>query len=362
MKTVLFGIPPTRHRELALEEVKGMEERGYDCHTINYGLNRDNASNLKRLEEVFRNSIAIVKQLYHLGPSILYLNSRIEPVASIRDFITVLVIKALFRRPLKIIVKSHGSNLNVLESKSLIYKYFIIPALTKHVNRWLLLSTEELRLAKLKNDEFGRKCSVTCNIIAKSLVQRNDLQLRRFSIMENRFKFLYVGRIVDVKGIYFLLKAFNSSILKPSCTLIFVGDGPDFESLKAEALRLHLNECVTFVGKITEKQCDVFYANCDCLIFPSFDSEGFPMALFKAVAAGLPVISTQIRAAKDHLTSPANCLWISERSLEEIKLAMETLYADNELRDRMKVNNVELGSKFSRDAISAQMDDIFSLI
>src|SRR4051794_1940371 len=106
-RKILMGIPPKAHLTLALDEVNGFREIGYECNHITYGRNDQSISVFNKLLGVLKNAINVVFALYKYSPSFLYLNSRFEPVASTRDAITLLIIKGLYYKKVKIIIKTH---------------------------------------------------------------------------------------------------------------------------------------------------------------------------------------------------------------------------------------------------------------
>jgi glycosyltransferase involved in cell wall biosynthesis len=358
-KKILFGIGPKNHRILAFDEIEGFEKLNYSCRHINYGRNSDSISQFNRLLGVIFNAINIVFSLYQFSPDIIYLNSRFEPVGSVRDFITIRIIKISYYRKLSIVVKSHGSDLSVLESKSFLYKKMILPFLTKSVDAWFFLSKEEKKIIQEFNTDLGEKVFVTSNIIDPTRsIQSNNFK-KSHGINDEKLNFLYVGRMVKVKGVFTVLKSIPTLYFKDNCNFIFIGEGKDLNDLKSLAEKLKISDKVQFKGFIFEKESDHFFANCDVFIYPTFDTEGFPMALFKAVAAGLPVITTQIRGAKDHLRYPNNVIWVNGESEISTSKAITEIYENEILRSQMSKNNMILGEKFSQKRICSEMNDVF---
>ena len=98
--------------------------------------------------------------------------------------------------------------------------------------------------------------------------------------------------------------------------MLCLGDGEAREAAEAQAARLKLNDRVRFFGYVPETQTPEFYAGSTMLLFPTYHYEGFPMVIFKSIAAGLPVITTRIRAAADYLNEPDNCLWVAPQSAD----------------------------------------------
>ncbi|WP_205512158.1 glycosyltransferase family 4 protein [Longitalea arenae] len=359
---ILVGVPPKHHVLLSRDEIDGFTDLGYTCKPVSYGRNDSSAGKLNKLWGVVVKAFNIVKELYAFSPDILYLNSRFEPVGTTRDFITVLIIKLFYFRKVKIVIKTHGSDISILQSQSFFYRRLVIPYLRQHVDAWFFLSSEEKELVRQYDAGLARKIFITANIVDPGRSVASVEFREKYALDENKFKVLFVGRIVREKGVFSLLQSIPRLGCKEECQVIFVGDGPDMNALKKEAEALKITKYVRFAGFIPDHECDHFYANADILAFPTFFNEGFPMALFKSVAAGLPVITTRIRAAKDHLSSPDNALWVDGESPESVATAIDTLYNDHALRKTMSNNNRQIAVKFTRREVCAGMHQVMMAI
>jgi glycosyltransferase involved in cell wall biosynthesis len=362
VQRILVGVPPKNHVLLSQDEIEGFKDLGYECNKVSYGRNDATAGKVNKLFGVMAKAFNIVKELYAFNPHILYLNSRFEPVGSTRDFITVLIIKLFYVGRVKIVIKTHGSDMAVMEKTSFFYRKMMIPFLRKNVDAWFFLSSEEKELVREYDPVLASKIFITANIVdpGRSVA---SLEFReKYALDERKFKVLFVGRIVREKGVFSLLESIPLLPCKEECLFVFVGDGPDMQALKKKAEALQVTKYVRFPGFIPDHECDHFYANADMLAFPTFFNEGFPMALFKSVAAGLPVITTRIRAAKDHLTAPDNVLWVEGESAESVANAIGTLYEDHALRIAMSQNNRQIAKKFTRREVCAGMHQVMMSI
>jgi glycosyltransferase involved in cell wall biosynthesis len=358
-KKILIGIPPRAHVSLAMDEVEGLTKMGYQCSTVSYGRNNQSVSALNKLMATVIKAFKMVKMLYRHSPEFLYLNSRFEPAGSTRDFISILIIRLFYFKKIKIIIKSHGSDCSLLLKKAFWYKKLLVPYLKKNVQAWFFLSTDEKKLIASIDEEIGKKISVIPNIIDPARCVTADVFKEKYHLPKNKFKFLFVGRMVRVKGVFDILNSLPLLTCKNDCAFIFVGDGDDFIELKQMAATLKVDHLVSFAGYLPDKECDHFYANCDALIFPTYDTEGFPMALFKSVAVGIPVITTRIRAAKDYLHEPANVIWVKEKSPQSIADAITTLMVDMALQKSIQQNNKILGEQFAASKVCSLMSQVF---
>jgi glycosyltransferase involved in cell wall biosynthesis len=359
---ILVGVPPKHHVLLSHDEIEGFADLGYTCKAIPYGRNDSSAGKINKLWGVIVKAFNIVKELYDFSPHILYLNSRFEPVGTTRDFITVLIIKLFYIRAIKIVIKTHGSDVSVLQRQSFFYRKMVMPFLRNHVDAWFFLSNEEKEMVGQYDEALARKIFITANIVDPGRSVASLAFREKYSLDESKFKVLFVGRIVREKGVFSLLQSIPMLPGKEDCQFVFVGDGPDLDMLKKNAESLGVTKYTRFPGFVPDHECDHFYANADILAFPTYFNEGFPMALFKSVAAGLPVITTRIRAAKDHLTSPDNVLWVDGESPESVAKAISTLYDNHALRKLMSENNRQIAKRFTRGEVCAGMHEVMMSI
>ena len=358
---ILFGIPPVSHVILGLDELSGLEELGYTCSQVPYSRGQWNISLLNRIYGVVRNVLKVLIQLYKQKPDILYLNSRLEVNGSLRDAFSIFFFRHLYFLPLKIVIKSHGSDFNVFQKKSFLLEKLVTPILTSKVDAWLFLSQDEVASFCMHKPELKGKAFVTYNIIDPKRSEHSESFQQKYNLPKDKFKFLFVGRMVYEKGVFAILDGITKFQKKEDCIFLMVGNGEKLESLKLKAEKLGISHNIRFTGFIKEEECDHFYANTDALVFPSHD-EGFAMTLFKAVANGLPIITTQIRAAKDQLVSPNNCLWVDGKSGDSVATALMEIYENEDLRYSMRTNNIILGQRFTKAKVCENIDSIFQKI
>lgn len=117
---------------------------------------------------------------------------------------------------------------------------------------------------------------------------------------------LFVGRLAAVKGIPVLFEALQSVVTQvPDLKVTLIGDGPERDMLTKEAAQRGLGQIVDFVGYKNQSEVAEALLDTDALVLPSF-AEGVPVVLMEAMAAGRPVVTTQIAGVPelvDHGTS-----------------------------------------------------------
>lgn len=115
---------------------------------------------------------------------------------------------------------------------------------------------------------------------------------------KENIKILFVGNMLETKGIFDLLKAItiireqNYKLFK-KILWTFIGDGDDIKKLKKQIQKYHLQNNVKIVGRIPHQETAQYMNNSDFIILPSW-SEGVPTVLVEAMACGLPVIATTV--------------------------------------------------------------------
>lgn len=97
---------------------------------------------------------------------------------------------------------------------------------------------------------------------------------------------LFVGRLINIKNLHFLLKAFSQIHTSfPKAVLLFVGEGNEGEALKAETNAWGLAPCVHFVGKHEGVELLAYYNLGQVFILPSY-FERFGAVVNEALLAG----------------------------------------------------------------------------
>jgi len=96
------------------------------------------------------------------------------------------------------------------------------------------------------------------------------------------------------------------------------------------------------------------------LLFPTYHYEGFPMVVFHAAAAGLPIITTRIRAAADYLRETDNCLWVAPQQPGELAEKIVLLLRNQKLSAQMTDNNTRLAKQFSAPIVTREYVEAFS--
>ena len=128
---------------------------------------------------------------------------------------------------------------------------------------------------------------------------RSRLEARsRLGLPEDRRIVLYVGRLMHVKGVDILLRAWAllPRDLRQGALLVIVGDGPERRRLERLADKRAIHHEVRFTGSRTDAAD--YYQAADLFVLPS-RTEGLSNALLEAMASELPVVATAAGGTPD---------------------------------------------------------------
>jgi len=107
-------------------------------------------------------------------------------------------------------------------------------------------------------------------------------------------KVLFVGRLVENKGLQHLIRAFASVIQRTGgVQLIIVGDGNEMYTCKELLKELVLEDRVHCMGFVDHSDLVQIYNSSDLVVLHS-QSEGLPNVVLEAQACGLPVLGTDV--------------------------------------------------------------------
>ncbi|MBQ7466673.1 MAG: glycosyltransferase, partial [Clostridia bacterium] len=127
---------------------------------------------------------------------------------------------------------------------------------------------------------------------------------RKFlNISQNEIVFLFVGRIVRIKNLEFIVNALKLVEQKmPDFKMIFVGDGVDLKYMKQYVTDIGLANKVIFTGQVTNKTTiSALYSSADLFVFPSiFDND--PLTVVEAAVHKVPSLTLENTGSSERIT------------------------------------------------------------
>lgn len=163
----------------------------------------------------------------------------------------------------------------------------------------------------------------------------------------NNKNFLSVGRFVDKKAPYFTILAFNDVIKKhQDANLVMIGDGPLLATCKNLVTYFKLEKNISFVGAKNREEIVNYLNNSIGFIQHSIqaengDSEGTPVAIIEAQAAGIPVISTLHAGIPEVVIHGKTGYLVKERSVNEMAAYICSCIEQKEVLAQLSINSKE---------------------
>jgi glycosyltransferase involved in cell wall biosynthesis len=149
---------------------------------------------------------------------------------------------------------------------------------------------------------------------------------------------LFVGRLSAPKGIHDLFDAVPRVLkLHPEANFVLVGvaESESLEAaIRAEAVRRGIASRVTFLGSLEGRDKAAAFVTAQMIVVPSW-TEGFPLVIPEAMAAGLPVIATAVGAIPDFVKDGQDGFLIAPRDPQALADRICRLLGDEGLRQRM---------------------------
>jgi glycosyltransferase involved in cell wall biosynthesis len=149
-------------------------------------------------------------------------------------------------------------------------------------------------------------------------------------IPSERFVAGWLGRMTEIKRADDLLRAFALLRRRREADLVLVGDGPLRLRLEELAADLGVSGACHFVGY--QSDVGAYLSAFDAIVLTSAN-EGTPVTLIEALAAGRPVVSTDVGGVRD-VVEPDSGVLVGPGDLSGIADGLDLLAADPDLRDR----------------------------
>ncbi len=246
------------------------------------------------------------------------------------------LIGALLKRrnpKLKLVLTVHSSDLWLIER---------LP-LGRFLLRWILAVTDHLtlvnqgqedRIGKLLSDSFpsleGRVSILPMGIHWERYQGENQVERKKPLGLEGKTVILYLGRLIPLKGVAYLLGAVKKM---KNVEVVILGDGMERKRLESLSREIPF---VRFLGSLQGEEKRDWLSLADIAVFPSISlgrrHEGLPVALLEAMASGLAVVATDTGGIGEAIRHGETGLLVRERDSKALQKSLEYLASDPQFR------------------------------
>ncbi|MEK6560454.1 MAG: glycosyltransferase, partial [Nitrospirota bacterium] len=178
-------------------------------------------------------------------------------------------------------------------------------------------------------------------------------------IKENGLVVIHVANLKPVKGHRFLLHDFAEIIRQaPDMKLLLIGKDELNGSLHRLAAQLDIADNVLFLG--TRQDVPDLLSAADICVLPSL-SEGMSNAILEYMAAGKPVVATNVGGNPELIKNGFNGFLVAGENVEELKNALLALIKDGGKRQAMGANGfMRVKQEFSMEKMVRKYEELFN--
>ena len=232
----------------------------------------------------------------------------------------------------------HGKDLSSLLNTDSKYNNTLLQSLGKfaaiivvgsHQKKWMIdhgVSPEKVHLIPcgVPVDEF-------------EYIERNNT---------NTVKFIAISRLVEKKGLEYTINSFNIVRDSVECSLDIIGDGPLKNKIAELVQKSKHSQDIHLLGELPQEKVKELLYNSDIFLQHSItasdgDTEGSPVSIAEASAAGLPVISTFHAGIPDLVKNEFTGFLVEEKDYNDMADKMLTIARDHEKRVKMGITGRE---------------------
>jgi glycosyltransferase involved in cell wall biosynthesis len=237
------------------------------------------------------------------------------------------------------------------------------------IGRLLIRIEKDLFDRIIVSNNFSRNLAIKANFKKDRIVvipNGVDLEIINNSKPIRLFgepKILYVGRLVKLKRVNVLLRAFAEVVKQfPDASLYIVGDGPLRNTLEQMAQKLKIRNNVMFQGFIPTMTVYRYYKSADILVLPSY-VENFSITLLEGMASKIPIIASDAEGNLEIISNGKNGLIFPRDDYQILSEKMKLLISNRDIAQKLADNAYEnVKKKYDWRVIGSLYHDTFRLL
>ena len=222
------------------------------------------------------------------------------------------------------------------------------------------LKRKNFRLVAVSKDNYEKVSEYYAIKDRRICLINNGINLGRYKRDKHQgFAFINVARQDENKNQAAIMRAFERIHARYSETKLYlIGDGPCHGELIRERDEKNLQEAVIIPGQTSKPE--MFYALADVYV-QSSHREAMPLSVLEAMAAGLPIISTDVGGLKDVVCE--NGFLVMDNNDELLYDAMLLILNQGaEAYKLMSEKSKEIAANYSSEVMANQYVDLYRSI
>jgi glycosyltransferase involved in cell wall biosynthesis len=191
-----------------------------------------------------------------------------------------------------------------------------------------------------------------------SSANRRDELRTEFGVTADQHLIVYMGRLRTVKGVEYGIRAFASALEQlPNIRIVLAGEGDQRNFLSSLVSKLGISEQVDFLS--VRNDVPELLSAADSVLMPSL-TEGFPRTAIEAMAAGKPVIATNVGGTPEAIIDGETGILVPARDSDALASAIVRLVGDSDLQARLGAAGRERAAQnYSVDKYVSRLDEMY---
>ena len=262
----------------------------------------------------------------------------------------------------RVISSFYGVELRWVKSRLPIFKPFV---------RWAIRSAD--RVTAISNHTAGEIRELVPRDVAVipfgASIEEPKLQaasLKPPAASDQSPVILFVGRLVERKGVKYLIEALKLVREKLDARLVIVGNGSERANLEVQARELGIADKVTFAGFVSSPDKERLYRECSVFVLPAVrdakgDVEGLGTVLLEAMMHHKPVIASESGGITDIVKHEQTGLLVKERDVRGLADAILRVLSDRQLSNNLAEQGYEHAARsFGWDSIVERIMKLYA--
>ena len=182
----------------------------------------------------------------------------------------------------------------------------------------------------------------------------------------DKWGLLFVGRLIERKGVNYLLQAIPLLVNDYEIELHIVGSGNQLNHLKDLAHQLGIADRVIFEGRVPNSTLKELYEKCDIFVLPSIvdsrgETEGLGVVLLEALSYQMPVVASNVGGITDVIKDGETGYLTKQKDLQSLANKITTVMENHEKSLMISEAGLKYSSDyFSWDRITNEIKTIYS--
>jgi glycosyltransferase involved in cell wall biosynthesis len=182
----------------------------------------------------------------------------------------------------------------------------------------------------------------------------------------DKWRLLFVGRLIERKGLNYLLQAIPLLLNDYEIELHIVGSGNQLNHLRDLACKLGMADRVIFEGRVASSRLKELYEDCDIFVLPSIvdsreETEGLGVVLLEALSYRMPVVASDVGGIPDVIKDGETGYLAKQKDPQSLADKIMTVMENHEESLKMSEEGLKYSKNyFNWDRIAKEIKAVYN--